>query len=63
VKQYNKLCELNTADMNVEELTSHQDALRLIKKDLNFSTKNTAEMQNKDDSEISICCILNWYVL
>jgi hypothetical protein len=63
VKQYNKLCELNTADMNVEELTSHQDALRLIKKDLNFSTKNTAEMQNKDESEMSICCILNWYVL
>jgi hypothetical protein len=63
VKQYNKLCELNTADMNVEELTSHQDALRLIKNDLNFSTKNTAEMQNKDESEMSICCILNWYVL
>jgi hypothetical protein len=63
VKQYNKLCELNTADMNVEELMSHQDALRLIKKDLNFSTKNTAEMQNKDESEMSICCILNWYVL
>jgi hypothetical protein len=59
VKQYNKLCELNTADMNVEELTSHQDALRLIKKDLNFSTKNTAEIQNKDESEMSICCILN----
>jgi hypothetical protein len=37
-KQYNKLCEVNTADMNAEELTSHQEALRLIKNDLNFTT-------------------------
>jgi hypothetical protein len=43
-KQYNKLREANTADMNVEELVSHQEALRLIKKDLNFVTQNTAEV-------------------
>jgi hypothetical protein len=43
-KQYNKLREANTADMNAEELVSHQEALRLIKKDLNFVTQNTAEV-------------------
>jgi hypothetical protein len=48
-KQYNKLREANTADMDAKELTSHQEALRLIKKDLNFATKNTAEVQDKDD--------------
>jgi hypothetical protein len=35
-KQYNKLREMNTTDMDVEELVSHREALRLIKKDLNF---------------------------
>jgi hypothetical protein len=48
-KQYNKLCETNTVDMNVEELMSHRDLLRFIKKYLNFTTKNTAVVQNKDD--------------
>jgi hypothetical protein len=43
-KQYNKLREANTADMNAEELVSHQEALRLIKKDLNFVTQNTAKV-------------------
>jgi hypothetical protein len=37
-KQYNKLSTANTADIDVEELVSHQEALRLIKKDLNFVT-------------------------
>jgi hypothetical protein len=35
--------------MDVEELASHQEALRLIKKDLNFVTQNAAEVQNEDD--------------
>jgi hypothetical protein len=48
-KQYNKLCEANTADMDVEELASHQEALRLIKNDLNFSTQNATEVQDEDD--------------
>jgi hypothetical protein len=48
-KQYNKLCEANTADMNAEELVSHREALRLIKKDLNFTTQNTAEVQDEND--------------
>jgi hypothetical protein len=48
-KHYNKLRETNTVDMNVEELMSHQDLLRFIKKYLNFTIKNTAVVQNKDD--------------
>jgi hypothetical protein len=48
-KQYNKLRMANTVDIDVEELTTHQEALRLIKKDLNFVTQNTTEVQHKDD--------------
>jgi hypothetical protein len=48
-RQYNKLRETNTADMDAEELTSHQEAMRLIKKDLNFATQNAAEVQDEDD--------------
>jgi hypothetical protein len=40
---------VNTVDMDIEELTTHQEALRLIKKDLNFVTQNAAEVQDKDD--------------
>jgi hypothetical protein len=36
-KHYNKLCEVNSADMNAEELMSNQGALILIKKYLNFA--------------------------
>jgi hypothetical protein len=43
-KQYNKLREVNTVDMYDEELVSHQEALRLIKNDLNFTTQNVAEV-------------------
>jgi hypothetical protein len=43
-KQYNKLHEVNTTDMNVDELMSHWKALRLIKKDLNFTTQNAVEV-------------------
>jgi hypothetical protein len=48
-KQYNKLRTVNTADMDVEELTTHREALRLIKKDLNFATQNTTEVWDEDD--------------
>jgi hypothetical protein len=48
-KQHNKHHEANTADMDAEELVSHRGALRLIKKDLNFATKNAVEVQNEDD--------------
>jgi hypothetical protein len=37
-KQYNKLCEANTVDMDAEEFVGHREALRLIKNDLNFTT-------------------------
>jgi hypothetical protein len=36
--QYNKLRTTYTADMDVEELASHREVLRLIKNDLNFVT-------------------------
>jgi hypothetical protein len=48
-KQYNKLCEVSTVDMDAEELMGHRETLRLIKKDLNFTTKNTVEVQDEDD--------------
>jgi hypothetical protein len=48
-KQYNKLHEANTMDMDTEELMSHWEALRLIKKDLNFTTQNATEVQDEDD--------------
>jgi hypothetical protein len=40
---------MNTIDMDVEELMSHQETLRLIKNDLNFATQNAAEVQDEDD--------------
>jgi hypothetical protein len=35
--------------MDVEELARHREALRLIKKDLNFATQNAEKVQDKDD--------------
>jgi hypothetical protein len=35
--------------MDTKELVSLREALRLIKKDLNFVTKNTMEVQDEDD--------------
>jgi hypothetical protein len=58
-KQYNKLREVNTVDMNVEELMSYRKALRLIKNDLNFTTQNMAVVRTRITSIISICYILN----
>jgi hypothetical protein len=64
--------------MDAEELTTHRETLRLIKKYLNFATQNTAEVQDEDDEYniyvlyfklvciiilISMCHILNYYVL
>jgi hypothetical protein len=40
---------VNTVDMDAEELVTHQEALRLIEKDLNFATQNVVEVQDKDD--------------
>jgi hypothetical protein len=48
-KQYNKVRTANTADMDIKELVTHQEVLKLIKKDLNFVTQNAAEVQDEDD--------------
>jgi hypothetical protein len=48
-KQYNKLHTVNTVDMDVEELVTHQESLRLIKNDINFATQNAAEVQDEND--------------
>jgi hypothetical protein len=40
---------MNIMDMDVEELTIHQEAMRFIKNDLNFVTQNVAEVQDEDD--------------
>jgi hypothetical protein len=48
-KQYNKLCMAKTADMDAEELATYQEALRLIKKDLNFAIQNVTVVQDEDD--------------
>jgi hypothetical protein len=43
-KQYNKFHTVNTTYMNVKKLVTHREALRLIKKDLNFTTQNVVEV-------------------
>jgi hypothetical protein len=35
--------------MDIKELVTHQEVLKLIKKDLNFVTQNAAEVQDEDD--------------
>jgi hypothetical protein len=48
-KQHNKLRAANTTDMDAEELMTHQEALRLIKNNLNFATQNATEVQDDDE--------------
>jgi hypothetical protein len=36
-------------NMDDEELMSHREDLRLIEKDLHFTTRNVAEVQNEGD--------------
>jgi hypothetical protein len=35
--------------MDIEELTDYREIMRLIKKDLNFATKNTVEVHDEDN--------------
>jgi hypothetical protein len=42
-KQYTKLYDRSTANMDAEELVSYQEALRLIETDLHFATRNVAD--------------------
>jgi hypothetical protein len=58
-KQYNKICETNTADMDVEKLASHQEALRLIKMISTFPPKMRRRSRTRMASRISMCCISN----
>jgi hypothetical protein len=48
-KQYSKLRDRSTANMDVEELASHREAIRLIEMDLHFVTRNAAEVQDEDN--------------
>jgi hypothetical protein len=57
-KQYNKLRTVNTADMDVEELTTHRpcDLLKMI---LTLPPKIRWRFRMRMMSRISMCCILN----
>jgi hypothetical protein len=48
-KQHNKLHTVNITYMDAEELVTHREVLRLIKKDINFATQNVVEVQDEDD--------------
>jgi hypothetical protein len=48
-KQYNKLHDRSIANMDVEESTSHQEAMRLIETNLHFITRNTTEVHDEDN--------------
>jgi hypothetical protein len=42
--------------MDAEELSSHREALRLIKKVLNFATQNVVEVQ--DEVDVEYLCVV-----
>jgi hypothetical protein len=48
-KQYNKLRDCFTVNMDEEKLERYREALRFIERDLQFITWNAIEVQNKDD--------------
>jgi hypothetical protein len=48
-KQYNKLRDCFTMNMDEETLMSHHEALRLIESDLQFATRDAVEVQDEDD--------------
>jgi hypothetical protein len=48
-KQYNKLWDRSTVSMDEETLMSHRETIRVIKIDLQFTTWNVAEVQDRDD--------------
>jgi hypothetical protein len=48
-KQYNKLYDCSTVNMDVEELASHREPIRLIEMDLHFATWNAPEVYDEDD--------------
>jgi hypothetical protein len=58
-KQYNKLREANTTGMDAEELTSHWEAMRLLKRISTLPPKMRRRSRTRMMSRISMCCILN----
>jgi hypothetical protein len=48
-RQYNKLKNHSTANMDDEKLASHRETMRLIEKNLQFATWNAADVQGEDD--------------
>jgi phosphoenolpyruvate carboxylase len=48
-KQYNKLKDRSTANMDEEKLESHHKALRLIQKNLQFTQQNVTDIEDEDD--------------
>jgi hypothetical protein len=48
-KQYNKFQDRSTVNMNEKTLVSHHETLRLIERDLQFTTRDATEVQNDDD--------------
>jgi hypothetical protein len=48
-KQYNKLCDRFTVNMDDETLKSLREALRLIERDIQIATRNVVEVHDEDD--------------
>jgi hypothetical protein len=48
-KQWNKLKECSTTNMDEEEVQTHREAFRLIQKDLQFTQANEAAVEDEDD--------------
>jgi hypothetical protein len=48
-KQWNKLKDRFTADMDEEELDTHYEVLRLIQKYLQFTQQNEANVKSEND--------------
>jgi hypothetical protein len=58
-KQYNKLRAASTVDMDVEELATHREPLRLLKMISTLPPKIRQRSRTRMTSRISMCCILN----
>jgi hypothetical protein len=48
-KQWNKLKDRFTVNMDMEELKVHRETLQLIQKDLQFTQANEAVIEDEDD--------------
>jgi hypothetical protein len=48
-KQWNKLKDCSTINMDDEELKIHREAIQLIQRDLQFVQANEVVVENEDD--------------